>query len=421
METIIVKDTTCPAGDVVDVTFRNLDSRVNYVLHAETVDELDQRWIATVPISPDEAGSEATVLLDDVMARATYAGSVPGKPVSRLKLAVFTAMQRRVGSAVHRFLRFSRNPCMVQLTLSGDDLPRTTTTLSFVFAVPGVTCTATTEPMPGLMFTPVSEPRGAVLVLTGSAGGTQWSEQVAAALASRGYAAYAPAYFDFRGRNGLPRSLERIDIARFAEAAQWLIDRTKMSRVAIIGLSKGAEAALLTATHVPELFSRVAALSPGAYAFDGVYTGSRVGRPSWTLNGRDLPFLPYPEGSKPGMIMPGGELLRLHEGAIKQASPARLAAAEIPAELFPGPVLLVSGGMDETWPAAVMAEQIRTRRETVGSGSVGKTRLLHFPEAGHVFTVPGLPPTTESDRQSPQAMARANREAWQTLLAFLED
>lgn len=133
-----------------------------------------------------------------------------------------------------------------------------------------------------------------VLVLGGSTGGFAWSEQMASVLASRGYGALALSYFDFRGRNGVPRRLEEIPLEVLKEALEWLREETGLKTAGILGISKGAEAALLTASHFPDRIGAVAAYVPSAYVFEGVYTGKWRNRSSWSLAGTPCPSWPIP-------------------------------------------------------------------------------------------------------------------------------
>ena len=71
----------------------------------------------------------------------------------------------------------------------------------------------------GLFFRPADDcARPGVLVLGGSSGGLAFSAQVAALLASRGYASLALAYF---GAENLPPHLVDIPLEYFATALDW--------------------------------------------------------------------------------------------------------------------------------------------------------------------------------------------------------
>ncbi|ODR80642.1 hypothetical protein BG842_03765 [Haladaptatus sp. W1] len=66
-------------------------------------------------------------------------------------------------------------------------------------------------------------------------------------LATHGYATLALQYFD---APGLPESLERIPLGYFDTAIRWLTSRPTVhdTGIGLLGISRGVEAALLTAT-----------------------------------------------------------------------------------------------------------------------------------------------------------------------------
>lgn len=108
----------------------------------------------------------------------------------------------------------------------------------------------------------------------------------------------------------------------------------------------------------------------------------------------------------------------VHRRAARQASAAQIAAATIPAERVAGPVLLVSGGEDQVWHAAELAEVAQQRREAAGRPS----RHLTHPHAGHHLSLPGLPTYihglwTLGGKE--QANAHLQFQAWEAQLKTL--
>ncbi len=96
----------------------------------------------------------------------------------------------------------------------------------------------------------------AMLVLGGSEGGTPRSAGAAGGLASRGYAVLALAYFH---EEGLPPALSNIPLEYFSTALRWLALQPTVdaSRIGVLGVSRGAELALLGAS-IPEIHLVVA-------------------------------------------------------------------------------------------------------------------------------------------------------------------
>src|SRR5579864_7050439 len=114
-------------------------------------------------------------------------------------------------------------------------------------------------------------PRGAkklpgLIVLNGSDGGLQ--PDTAAVLARHGYCTLALAYF---GIDGLPKYLENIPIETVDRARKLLVSMPEVDkdRIGVVGFSKGAELALLAASHFPSL-KAVVGYAPSSVVFEGI-------------------------------------------------------------------------------------------------------------------------------------------------------
>jgi dienelactone hydrolase len=230
--------------------------------------------------------------------------------------------------------------------------------------------------------------RGAVLVIGGS-GGSEPS-YVAEAVAAEGVAAMSVAYF---ARPGLPAELREIPLEYFRHAISLL--ETVLpggAPVVVIGMSRGSEAALLSAIHFSDLINGIIATVPG-----NVAAGSwPPGGPAWLLDGRPLPYAAEDDSA-------GGNL-----------------EAVIPAELTRGPILLVSAGEDNVWPSAQMARAIADRLESSGH-SFGH-QVLEYPDAGHSlgYLVPDLPPGLLSPGIADRPADRTARaDAWPRAVQFI--
>ena len=117
----------------------------------------------------------------------------------------------------------------------------------------------------------------AVICLSGSDG--RQPDVLAAVLASLGYPAIALCYF---GRPGLNPTLKDVPVELVLNLKKWLEDKTGISSIGIIGFSKGAELAMVCATHTS--FAFVVGAAPSAYVFQGLADFTHPSS-SWSYGG----------------------------------------------------------------------------------------------------------------------------------------
>lgn len=206
-------------------------------------------------------------------------------------------------------------------------------------------------PVHGTLFQPAGAPPCGVLAIGGS-GGSEPS-YLGAALAAQGIAALSVAYF---ARPGLPGELRDIPLEYFFAALDLLrAGLPPEVPAAVLGMSRGSEAAVLTAVHHGG--DAVLLTVPG-----DVVAGSfpAEGGAAWLLDGAPVPFAPGPRSA-------------------------------LPVERVAGPVFLAGAGADRVWPSAAMAGALAARLRERGHpyGHV----LAVYPEAGHTlgYLVPELP------------------------------
>lgn len=235
---------------------------------------------------------------------------------------------------------------------------------------------------PGLVATLFESNDGAcrpgVLVLGGSEGGVP--EEDAAVLASHGLTTLALAYF---GAPGLSRSLTNIPIEKVRDGVEFLEDRRSVCPrdISLYGASKGAELALVAATHFAHIRS-VVVLKPASYVFSGLFGGEN--QSSWTYGGSPLPFAngPIPTSS----AVPAKQHPSFVDDYLARIQGNTEPTAMIRAETIMAPILLIAGTDDHLWPSALMAKQVVERRKMLR----GKFHdvLLVYANAGHHIGVP---------------------------------
>ena len=239
-----------------------------------------------------------------------------------------------------------------------------------------------------------AERRPAILVLGGSEGGLP-GVLLPAMLASNGYPALGVAYF---GEPGLPKTLSKIPLEYFAKALNWLARQPGVNptRIAVLGISRGSEAAQLLGVYYPRLVHAVIASVPSNVALCS-YPGCTG--PAWTLHGRALPYT----------------------SEFDVPTPTDDPAAVIPDQRIRGPVFLDCGEADQTWISCPFARAILGLLDTHHDRW---THVLYaYADAGHFVgsLVPYEPKAPASARSDPSYAADQEADAllWPHLLHFL--
>ena len=206
-----------------------------------------------------------------------------------------------------------------------------------------------------------------IIMLGGSEGGRTWSriKQPIGLLVQRGYTLLSLAYFK---EQGLPGTLEEIPLEYFEKAFAWLSNQNGIvkDKYAILGGSKGAEAALLLGSRYPQI-KVIVTFSPSSVVWQGIpkkrFDLGKASKSSWSYQGKGLPFLAY---STPisKMALLTLQLRKIHEDALRDET--QVEEASIPVENIKGSVLLISGTRDSLWPATYMSDQIEKRMTTKG-------------------------------------------------------
>jgi hypothetical protein len=269
---------------------------------------------------------------------------------------------------------------------------------------------------PGVLAYPGGEDaRGAVLVLSGSSGRVE--DERVRLLARHGLAAMSFRWF---GGSGQPPGICEVALESFTAALDDLAGIG--GTLAVIGSSKGAEAALLLASRDRRV-GAVVGFSPSSVVWANVGPGPdgrvRPCRSSWTADGEPLPFVPYDDDWRrdPSDALPAYR--GMYEQSLRTFA-GHLAEAEIPVERIAGRVLVTAGGDDRVWPAEWFTRRIAERRAEHGLA----TTVLTDPGAGHRVLLPGETAPEASGIAmarggSPEADARFGRRIWPALTDLL--
>jgi dienelactone hydrolase len=291
-------------------------------------------------------------------------------------------------------------------------------------------------PFPGAVFARIPGPQRlpVVIVLGGSEGGSHLTREMALALAARGFAVlglpyYSPAAYGSETRElpALPRSFVDIPVDRLEQARTWLQGRPDVdaSRIALYGVSKGAEFALVAASKMAWI-TAVVAIVPSDVVWQGwgpdvIPADAR--RSSFSYAGQALPFVPNKDFVQELSGFQTGADVRYRRPQDKgrASNPAAAVRARIHIEDFKGPLLVAGGVDDQMWASGMMAQNIAERRAEAHRETV----TLIYTDAGHALNGTGWHPTSQYNAGAfkvggtAEANAGAQAETWRETLAFL--
>jgi len=282
----------------------------------------------------------------------------------------------------------------------------------------------------GTICAPASPGKHAAIVLLGGSEGGNSMERVASRFAQYGYVAASVAYF---GIAGLPQALENVPVETVGKALDEVSRRPDVdaNRIAVMGISKGGEFALLAASTYPQIHA-VVAVVPSPFAWEGIPQGPGEAGSSWTLNGKPVPYVHYTSamGTLFGEAFATHKPLDLRKG---YDDAMRVNGAQIPGAMFRlenirGPILLLAADDDRIWNSPAQCEiavrYLREHHHPFADGYVhyaGAGHLFLFSSRGRALTQVPEGPVTFLMGGSPQANVDAGNQAWSTIAKFLQD
>lgn len=272
-----------------------------------------------------------------------------------------------------------------------------------------------------------------VIVLGGSEGGSVVTNEVARTFVHDGYLALALSYW---GLETLPPRLEALPLEYFLSAIELAREYpgARADRVALIGVSRGAEAALLVAANSPRVSAVVSVVGSGvSWPAWEAWT-----QPSWTFADAGVPFVPWANVPPVQTTLDDGGVevstRALWLETLRRAPPAAVAAAAIPVEQIDGPVLLLGAQDDQVWPSCELSALAWDRLVDAGhAGRFPLDGLECYPAAGHILNpgYVGLPMGSARAVERPdggvfdvyggtvQGNGQGCRAAWGRTRAFL--
>jgi len=163
---------------------------------------------------------------------------------------------------------------------------RTSARVGRLFKTPEIKSRRITDEFVGELFYSDHPDNKTIVWLGGSGSNLEINSLICAPLASHGFNVLSLPFF---GEKGLPTQLSRIPLEYFDRVFAWLANHplTGGKEVWLLGMSKGAELALILASRYPSI-TRVALWAPHAYCFQGI---AYKNESSWTYAGNDLPYI----------------------------------------------------------------------------------------------------------------------------------
>ncbi len=296
------------------------------------------------------------------------------------------------------------------------------------FAAEGIKHVKISDVFIGELFYDDNPDRKTIIFLGGSGSGLAVNSPIAAALASHGFNVLSLPYFN---ETGLPSGLSKIPLEYFERVFEWLSadPRTKCREIFILGMSKGAELSLILASRYKAI-TRVAALAPHAYCFQGINFRNAS---SWTYGGKQLPYIRIKNGwvfaDMLRCILKNRPFGFAHTysravNSAKNRDEVRIRVENANAEL-----LLIAGKQNNMWNSHEGCEQIiGTLRE---HDYPHRYELITYDDTGEPFYVPYVIPAGESSmKMAPRLVlsmggtaegnARSTSDSWFRVIEFFK-
>jgi dienelactone hydrolase len=326
-------------------------------IEASLTDGAGAPWKSAAEFAADAQG------VVDTSKQAPVKGSYDG--ISPIGLVLFMkAAKREVADYTDQPDLGSQT---IQFQLMREGKPVATAQLVQIRLGDGVRQFPVILPVDGTLFLPKgSGPFPGVLVLGGSECGVPI--QKAAWLASHGYAAMALAYC---GYDNLPKVLAAIPLEYFGHALDWMKMRMEIEsdRIGVLGTGRGAELALQLGSMYPQV-KAVVAYAPANVLFPSCCDTAIPF--AWTWKGQQLDHISVAMWRNP------------------MSDPKWRTVAQIPVEHTQGPIMLIAGGDDKSWPSTMMAAALVARLNQFNFAY--RVDYLKYDHAGHDVGRPEFTP-----------------------------
>ncbi|MDQ2681221.1 MAG: acyl-CoA thioesterase/BAAT N-terminal domain-containing protein [Candidatus Eremiobacteraeota bacterium] len=316
---------------------------------------------------------------------------------------------------------------MLQLRANGRTLAQTQ--LTRTAQSPLVQEIALPTTLIGKAFAPTAVGKHPAILIVGGSEGGHSLDTFAQVLAARGFVCLSLAYF---AESTLPKQLVDVPLETVQSGLAWLTARPDVdgAHIGMMGVSKGGELTLLSASMFPQIKAAVA-LVPSSVVWMGITQSPGPQPSSWTYHGAPLDFVPG--DPKAGMAL-GMQFAKhqpislepMYSESLQNTAAANKAAIAV--EQINGPVLLVSGDSDAMWPSSPMSDAVMARLAVHHHPFADQH--LHYKNAGHTAFFPYGPAYGMTQDKQPwggfnfggsdSGDARAAEDAWPKIVRFLD-
>ncbi|MFI5334169.1 MAG: acyl-CoA thioester hydrolase/BAAT C-terminal domain-containing protein, partial [Chlamydiales bacterium] len=268
-----------------------------------------------------------------------------------------------------------------------------------------------------------------MIVLGGSNGGYP-SDSIVAQFADQGFAALGLAYFKVPS---LPQDFVNIPLEYFKKAIHWMQQREDIDskKLVIVGLSMGGTAALLIASHFPEIKAVISICGRGIHFQSTYFEGfERKKLPTFSFQGKPLPYLSVVAPPPSEANAKTAYFLRIFLGALFDATPETIEQASAKVEKIQGPILLLSALDDRQAGSAILSSIAFDR--LVQNNFPHQFDHIVYKGTGHsLFSLPFTPSTVTQSRGIlfplthtydvggiPSCIASAQVDVWKQVFTF---
>lgn len=232
----------------------------------------------------------------------------------------------------------------------------------------------------GILYSVNNKKDKVIIVISGSNGGLNMTEQCAEFYAENGIPSLALALFKTKETK---KDLSCIPI-EYVESAIKYLKNMGYKNIGIDGMSKGSELALLSATMFKDLTCVIARV-PSYFVSEGLISKGKSKSPSgtscWSYQGKEIPFAQYKSRNFniPKIILKEREWNLLDINKDKNITSEYI----IPVEKINGAVLLLSSVNDTVWLSFKSSEYIEKR--LTEKGFVFPHKHIAFPHMSHIM------------------------------------